>query len=365
MAIEPKTYTAGNSDGKLSSVIDYIRLFNDEENNIPNTPTIISVTDKKTENMFNNTSGVTIKEYEIEAQRASNQAEDLQLGGKLWEKEEQEKEEADKVMEFAERGIEEREAAERKAQEERAEIWANSDHTYAGLNMSASQWLAAIDWFQDEDNVAAWEDQIMSDTGMSRKDAKRVGGKMKHMYDLIKKESEGKILSDSEKTELKNLSDDSEVKKGVSAQQKIQSFQRNQVGVAPISEENETHLDSSISKNAASIATALSDLNYDIDVKKGVFAQQEISSLHKNNAISNGSETGFDTTRTKSTISLTSILSDGGSVGETNNVKSITPAFNHVAPDTKIVPPTVEIKVGDAPKLANTTVVLSADNMFG
>ena len=293
-----------------------------------------------------------------ESARASRQQEKWSLEGIQKQKEDEDKK-ADELTEVAEFSAQLRE------EQARSERWLNEQHTYAGLNLSGTEWQAMSRWFQDDDNVAAWEDQIMADTGMSRKDAKRVGGKMKRMYDLIDLQTQGKVLTPEQEKELNDLSNDSDVKKGVSAQQKIQSFQRNQVGVAAISAENETHLDSKISLNAASIATSLNDLNNDIDVKKGVYAQQEISNLHQNHAIFNDSETTIELTRTKNSISVTSILADGGSVGEVNNVKSITPTFNHVAPDVKITPPPVEIKVAEAPKLANTTVLLSADNMFG
>jgi hypothetical protein len=176
MAIESKTYTAGNSDGKLSSVMDYIRLLNDEENNIPNTPTIISVTDKKTENMFNNTSGVTLKEYEIEAQRASNQAEDLQLGGKLWEKEE--KEESDKIMEFAEHGIEEREREER-------ERLSRDD-------------LNALPWTGDKNEIWDLGDGIVG----TREELFKKG---MSAWDKAKKEAEKRGLNEKEKDDLNKL----------------------------------------------------------------------------------------------------------------------------------------------------------------
>jgi len=179
--------------------------------------------------------------------------------------------------------------AQLREEQARSERWLKEQHIYAGLNLSGTEWQAMSRWFQDDDNVAAWEDQIMADTGMSRKDAKRVGGKMKRMYDLIDLQTQGKVLTPEQEKELNDLSNDSDVKKGVSAQQKIQSLRNNQT----MTIESETRLDALGTKNATSVST---------------------------------------------------ILADGGSVGEFNNVKSITPTFNLVAPDTKITPP-VEIKV--------------------
>lgn len=238
-----------------------------------------------------------------ESARESRQQEKWSLEGIQKQKEDEDKE-ANALTEVAEF------TAQLREEQARSERWLNQQHTYAGLNLSGTEWQAMSRWFQDDDNVAAWEDQIMADTGMSRKDAKRVGGKMKRMYDLIDLQTQGKVLTPEQEKELNDLSNDSDVKKGVDAQQKIQSLRNNQT----MTIESETRLDALGSKNATSVST---------------------------------------------------ILADGGSVGEVNNVKSITPTFNHVAPDVKITPPPVEIKVAEAPKLANTTVVLSADNMFG
>lgn len=215
---------------------------------------------------------------------------------------------ADELTELAEF------TAQLREEQERSERWLNQQHTYAGLNLSGTEWQAMSRWFQDDDNVAAWEDQIMADTGMSRKDAKRVGGKMKRMYDLIDLQTQGKVLTTEQEKELNDLSNDSDVKKGVDAQQKIQSFRSKQPTVSNITNENETRLDSEIQSRTKSFSEG---------------------------------------------------LNDGGALSAANQLKPLTPMFNQVAPSEQIILPPVEVKVVEIQKIATSTVSVNANDMFG
>lgn len=99
--------------------------------------------------------------------------------------------------------------------------WLGSSHTYAGQTLSGEDWERMLKWFGDEENAAAWEDAMMAETGQSREEVRRTGGKMKRFYDLMDKDKKG-TLTQEERDEFKRLNEDRDVKQGVQVQQQVQ-----------------------------------------------------------------------------------------------------------------------------------------------
>lgn len=96
---------------------------------------------------------------------------------------------------------------------QRAEQWMNEDHTYAGQKMSASEWLATIEWFQDDENIANWEAE-MQNRGIPSSRMRSIRARMDRLDELILKESRGELLTTDEKREMETLGNDNEVKTG-------------------------------------------------------------------------------------------------------------------------------------------------------
>jgi hypothetical protein len=109
----------------------------------------------------------------------------------------------------------------REAENEAA--WLGSSHTYAGQTLSGEEWMQMRDWFGNEDNVAAWEDAMMAETGESREEVRQTGGKMKRFYDLMDKDAKGTMTGD-ERTEYDRLNQDREVKRGIEKQKEMQGI---------------------------------------------------------------------------------------------------------------------------------------------
>lgn len=106
-------------------------------------------------------------------------------------------------------------------QKQNEAAWLQSSHTYAGQTLSGEDWEQMRKWFGDEENVAAWEDAMMAETGQSRDEVRRTGGKMKRFYDLMDKDKKG-TLTQAERDEFKRLNEDRDVKRGVQVQQQMQ-----------------------------------------------------------------------------------------------------------------------------------------------
>lgn len=267
---------------------------------------LVSISDAINEQIFN--ANQTIDGSFINRQAIIADIDPIETLKLQLEEREQEEQDNDLAHEGLSQLLEEQERIEK---ERRADAWMNESHTYGGQTMDATQWLATIDWFQDEDNVAAWENEFMAKTGMSRKDTKKVGGKMKRMYDLIELEAHGNVLTKEQKSELNALGSDEDVKNGVRIQREIQ---RNQSNIAPINHDNETRWDSDTTNRMSSFAQG---------------------------------------------------MNDGGSVAENSNIKPLTPAFNQVAPDNSHATIISEVSPSKTPTNININPSLSADNMFG
>lgn len=159
-------------------------------------------------------SGITVAETRNEFSFGS------QRGDRILEEREksEEKERAEKAR-AANVADDLNEVAERRHAEierrERAEAWANTDHTYAGQKMSAEQWLRMIQWFKQPENRAAWEDAMMAETGQSRDRVRETAAKMDRLDALIEKEARGEVLSADEIAERDRLNRDRDVQQGM------------------------------------------------------------------------------------------------------------------------------------------------------
>ena len=182
--------------------------------------------------------------------------------------EEREKDEdaKDNLVSAVEKLESDREEAERKAQEERAELWANSEHTYAGQTMSAPQWLATIDWFQDEDNIAAWEAEMVK-RGITPNKIRSTKNKMDQLDNFILKESRGELLTTAEKREMETLSNDKDVQTGHSVRRNLMDLDQSVTNAA-----NVTHGTNRISQRMSALEIADStpsnnDVNVNVETR--------------------------------------------------------------------------------------------------
>lgn len=122
-------------------------------------------------------------------------------------------------------------------QKQNEAAWLESSHTYAGQTLDGEDWERMRKWFGNEENVAAWEDAMMAETGQTREEVRATGGKMKRFYDLMDKDKKG-TLTQEERDEFKRLNEDRDVKRGVATQAEIQGI-RSQMGLAHGAESNQ------------------------------------------------------------------------------------------------------------------------------
>lgn len=57
--------------------------------------------------------------------------------------------------------------------------WGQERHSYAGQSMNGEDWHRLMTWFREPEDVAAWEDAMIAETGQSRVEVRQTGGKMK------------------------------------------------------------------------------------------------------------------------------------------------------------------------------------------
>lgn len=129
---------------------------------------------------------------------------------------------------------------EQERQQENERQWLATSHTYAGQTLSGEDWRKMAEWFHDPTNATAWEDAMMAQTGQSRDEVRRTGGKLKRFYDLMDKDAKG-TLTGVERTEFDDLQKDKDVRLGVSVQRQVQGLQNNQT--PGLSEQRDKALD--------------------------------------------------------------------------------------------------------------------------
>jgi hypothetical protein len=129
--------------------------------------------------------------------------------------------------------------------QQRAEAWASDTHDFAGQKLTGAEWHEMAKWFQSDENVAAWEDEMMAQTGQTREQVRAMGGKMRRFYELTEMQAHGDKLTPAQQAEFDSLQRDTQVKRGVTVQRQIQENQRS---VAPVSNANDANLDGSITE---------------------------------------------------------------------------------------------------------------------
>ncbi|MDQ4418846.1 hypothetical protein OOT33_00090 [Sphingobium sp. DEHP117] len=134
--------------------------------------------------------------------------------------------------------------------------WLASSHTYAGQTLSGEDWKKMMHWFADDANIAAWEEAMMAETGQSREEVRRTGGKMQRFYELMDRQAKG-TLTKEERAEFDRLNNDREVKRGTEVQAEIQGLRHSQS--AELSGRNDATWDGGQRENATSFASTLAD----------------------------------------------------------------------------------------------------------
>ena len=153
--------------------------------------------------------------------------------------------------------------------------WLTETHAYAGKAMTGEEWHEMIGWFRDAANVAGWEEAMMAETGESREEVRRTGGKMKRFYDLMDKDAKG-TLTDKERTEFDALQRDKEVKRGIEVQQELQGL-RAERGIIH-REQTDARMAGSQSESVADRSDLYAD---EAASAKGLAAVEPLSPIHR------------------------------------------------------------------------------------
>ncbi|NJS13517.1 MAG: hypothetical protein HC788_01580 [Sphingopyxis sp.] len=204
---------------------------------------------------------------QLQEEKAANGADAFMRGDRVWEerkeRDDKDRKEQSRVADIADdlQNAEERRQAEIERQQ-RADVWNNSDHTFAGQRMSADEWLRMIQWFKQPENRAAWEDAVMAETGQSRDQVRRTGDKIERLDELIEKQSRGEELTAEEQAEMNRLNNDRDVQNGMRIRREQMALEQNRPQVS-----NQT--DAQAAATSIDVTSATETVDASLDVLSG------------------------------------------------------------------------------------------------